>query len=165
VLITYDEQGGYGHPDHIQAHRVAMRALDLAADPAHGAGEMWTVAKVYWNAMPESRMREGIRRLREAGDTTSFENQDPDGEMPPHVVPDEQVTTRIDGMEFVEAKLAAMRAHFTQIAVDGPFFALSNNLGNEVWGEEYYRLVRGEPGERDGAGGRETDVFSGLEPT
>ncbi|NUS54947.1 MAG: N-acetyl-1-D-myo-inositol-2-amino-2-deoxy-alpha-D-glucopyranoside deacetylase, partial [Streptomycetaceae bacterium] len=54
VLVTYDEIGGYGHPDHIQAHRVAMRAAELAADPAHGEGEAWTIAKVYWNAMPKS---------------------------------------------------------------------------------------------------------------
>ena len=53
VLVTYDENGGYGHPDHIQAHRVAMRAVELAADPVgRRAGEPWEVAKVYWNAMP-----------------------------------------------------------------------------------------------------------------
>ena len=72
-LVTYDENGGYGHPDHIQAHRVAMRGVELAADPSPAAGEPWEVAKIYWNAMPESWMREGLRRLREAGDTTAFE--------------------------------------------------------------------------------------------
>jgi N-acetyl-1-D-myo-inositol-2-amino-2-deoxy-alpha-D-glucopyranoside deacetylase len=66
-------------------------------------------------------------------------------------------------MKQVEAKLAAMRAHATQITVDGPFFALSNNVGNEVWGYEYYRLVKGEPaGERD-EDGRETDLFAGVD--
>src|SRR3954451_848976 len=83
VLVTYDENGGYGHPDHIQAHRAAMRGVELAADPAFvddEAREPWEVAKVYWNAMPESRLWEGLRKMREAGDVTSFEGMDPDGE-------------------------------------------------------------------------------------
>jgi N-acetyl-1-D-myo-inositol-2-amino-2-deoxy-alpha-D-glucopyranoside deacetylase len=162
VLVTYDENGGYGHPDHIQAHRVAMRAVELAADPGFGVGAPWRVAKVYWNAVPESFLREGLRRLREAGEVTFFEGVDPEGEIP-MVTPDEQVTTAVDATEHVEAKLAAMRAHATQITVDGPFFALSNNLGNEVWGIEFYRLVHGEPGGARDADGRETDLFAGLD--
>jgi N-acetyl-1-D-myo-inositol-2-amino-2-deoxy-alpha-D-glucopyranoside deacetylase len=163
VVVTYDENGGYGHPDHIQAHRVAMRAVELAADPGFGAGEAWEVAKVYWNAIPDSWMRRGLRRLREAGDTTFFEGIDPESDELPLVVPDHVVTTAVDATVHVEAKLAAMRAHATQITVDGPFFALSNNLGNEVWGVEFYRLVRGQPGaDRDGDG-REPDLFAGLD--
>jgi N-acetyl-1-D-myo-inositol-2-amino-2-deoxy-alpha-D-glucopyranoside deacetylase len=162
VVVTYDENGGYGHPDHIQAHRVAMRGVERAADPSVAGGEPWEVAKVYWNAIPESWIREGLRRLRDAGDTTAFEGMDPDGELP-MATPDELVTTAIDATDHVEAKLAAMRAHSTQIALDGPFFALSNNLGNAVWGIEHYRLVKGMlDGERD-ANGRETDLFAGLE--
>jgi N-acetyl-1-D-myo-inositol-2-amino-2-deoxy-alpha-D-glucopyranoside deacetylase len=163
VLVTYDENGGYGHPDHIQAHRVAMRAVELAADPDVGEGTPWQVAKVYWNAIPESWMRDGLRRLRAAGDVTFFEGLDPDTDELPLVVPDDLVTTAVDGNDHVEAKLAAMRAHATQITVDGPFFALSNNLGNEVWGTEFYRLVRGEPGTERDADGRETDLFAGLD--
>ena len=162
VLVTYDENGGYGHPDHIQAHRVAMRAVELAADPDVGEGTPWQVAKVYWNAIPESWMREGLRRLRAAGDTTFFEGVDPEEDELPLVVPDELVTTAVDANSHVEAKLTAMRAHATQITVDGPFFALSNNLGNEVWGTEFYRLVRGELGTERDADGRETDLFAGL---
>jgi N-acetyl-1-D-myo-inositol-2-amino-2-deoxy-alpha-D-glucopyranoside deacetylase len=163
VLVTYDDDGGYGHPDHIQAHRVAMRGVELAADPAHGRGEPWQVAKIYWNAIPETVLREGIRAVREAGDQTFFEGMDPDtDEMPSFVLPDDLVTTRIDGMDRVDAKMAAMRAHATQITVDGPFFALSNNLGNRVWGVEYYRLVRGELGTERDAEGREADLFAGL---
>jgi len=164
ALVTYDEQGGYGHPDHIQAHRVAMRAVELAADPAFRTdlGEPWQIAKVYWTAMPESLMRESIRLLRETGDATSFEGMDADGEMPAMVVPDELISTAIDGSAYVEAKLAAMRAHATQITVDGPFFALSNNLGNRVWATEYYRLGRGERGPAADGDGRESDLFAGL---
>jgi N-acetyl-1-D-myo-inositol-2-amino-2-deoxy-alpha-D-glucopyranoside deacetylase len=164
VLLTYDDDGGYGHPDHIQAHRVAMRGAELAADPAYGTGEPWQIAKVYWNAIPESVLREGIRAIRDAGDTTFFEGMDPDtDEMPSFVLPDELVTTKIDGMDHVDAKMAAMRAHATQITVDGPFFALSNNLGNRVWGVEYYRLVHGTPGTERDSDGRETDLFAGLD--
>jgi N-acetyl-1-D-myo-inositol-2-amino-2-deoxy-alpha-D-glucopyranoside deacetylase len=162
VVVTYDANGGYGHPDHIQAHRVAMRAVELAADPSTGAGAPWQVAKVYWNALPESRLRDSIRRLREAGDTTTFEDMDPDSDIP-MATPDELVTTAVDGMRHVDAKLAAMRAHATQITVDGPFFALSNNLGNEVWGVEFYTLAQGEPGGDRDADGYETDLFGGLE--
>jgi N-acetyl-1-D-myo-inositol-2-amino-2-deoxy-alpha-D-glucopyranoside deacetylase len=162
VLVTYDENGGYGHPDHIQAHRVAMRAVERAADPAVGTGEPWDVAKVYWNAIPESWIREGLRRLREAGDTTAFEGMDPDGDLP-MATADELVTTAVDATDHVDAKMAAMRAHSTQIALDGPFFALSNNLGNAVWGIEHYRLVKGTAeGDRD-ANGRETDLFAGMD--
>jgi N-acetyl-1-D-myo-inositol-2-amino-2-deoxy-alpha-D-glucopyranoside deacetylase len=164
VLVTYDEQGGYGHPDHIQAHRVAMRSVELAADPAFrpDLGAPWQIAKVYWTAMPESRMREGLRLLREMGTTTTFQDWDPDGEMPSFVVPDELITTAIDAADHVEAKLAAMRAHATQIAVNGPFFALSNNLGNRVWATEHYRLVRGERGHPTDGDGRESDLFAGV---
>lgn len=162
VVVTYDENGGYGHPDHVQAHRVTMRAVERAADPSVEGGEPWEVAKVYWNAIPDSWIREGLRRLRDAGDKTAFEGMDPDGELP-MATSDELVTTAIDATVHVDAKMAAMRAYATQIALDGPFFALSNNLGNAVWGIEHYRLVTGTPdGERD-ANGRETDLFAGLE--
>jgi N-acetyl-1-D-myo-inositol-2-amino-2-deoxy-alpha-D-glucopyranoside deacetylase len=162
VVVTYDENGGYGHPDHIQAHRVAMRGVELAAEASVGEGAPWAVAKVYWNAVPDSWLRDGLRRLREAGDTTTFDGMDPEGDLP-MATPDELVTTAIVATDHVDAKLAAMRAHATQIAVDGPFFALSNNLGNEVWGTEHYRLVTGvAAGDRDERG-RETDLFAGLD--
>jgi N-acetyl-1-D-myo-inositol-2-amino-2-deoxy-alpha-D-glucopyranoside deacetylase len=164
VLVTYDENGGYGHPDHIQSHRVAMRAVELAADADLGEGTPWQVAKVYWTAVPESWWRESLRALRAAGDVTTFEGLDPDGELP-FGTPDDKVTTVVDARELVDAKLAAMRAHATQITVDGPFFALSNNLGNEVWGREAYTLVRGDlgPADRRDTDGRETDLFAGLD--
>jgi N-acetyl-1-D-myo-inositol-2-amino-2-deoxy-alpha-D-glucopyranoside deacetylase len=164
VLVTYDEFGGYGHPDHIQAHRVATYAASLAASRSFRPelGEPWDVAKIYWGAMSESRMRDGLRRLRESGDTNAFEGMDPDGPMPPFIVPDHMLDAVVDGNDFVEAKMAAMRAHATQIAVDGPFFALSNNIGNEVWGTEFFRLAKGVKGPV-GEDGLETDLFAGLE--
>jgi N-acetyl-1-D-myo-inositol-2-amino-2-deoxy-alpha-D-glucopyranoside deacetylase len=164
VLVTYDEYGGYGHPDHIQAHRVAMYGSMLAAAPSYRAdlGSAWDIAKVYWAAMSETRMREGLRMLRDSGDQTTFEGMDPDGPMPPYITPDHFLTARIDGSAFVEMKLDAMRAHATQIEVDGPFFALSNHLGNYVWAYEDYRLVKGSPGPFDGPDGLESDLFAGV---
>ena len=163
VLLTYDENGGYGHPDHIQAHRVAMRAAELAGIEGYRPelGEPWEISKVYWNALPDSVLREGLRRLRDAGDATTFEGLDPDGEIP-FTTPDELVTTQVDAEEHVEAKMDAMRAHATQITVDGPFFALSNNAGSRIWGVEYYQLVRGKRGPGDGPKGWEADLFGGL---
>ncbi len=163
VLVTYDEFGGYGHPDHIQAHRVAMYAASLAAARSFRPelGPAWDIAKIYWGAMPESWMREGLRKLRETGDTTTFEGMDPEGDLGRWVTPDEYLDAMVDGNDFVDAKIAAMKAHQTQITVDGPFFALSNNLGNQVWGNEFFRLAKGEKGPTN-ENGLETDLFAGL---
>src|SRR5690606_29994825 len=109
----------------------------------------------------ESRMREGLRMLRDAGDTTTFEGMDPDGPMPPFVTSDDNLAAVVDGQEFHEQKMAAMRAHATQIQTDGPFFALSNNVGSTAWGLEYFRIAKGQRGEL-GEDGLETDLFAGL---
>ena len=163
VLITYDEFGGYGHPDHIQAHRVATYAASLAAIPSYrlDLGAAWDVDKIYWGAMSESRMREGLRFLRDSGDTTTFEGMDPEGPLPAFVTPDEHLSAVVEANDFAAAKMAAMKAHATQITLDGPFFALSNNMGNEVWGSEFFRLVKGEQGPTN-EDGLETDLFAGL---
>jgi len=164
VMVTYDDFGGYGHPDHIQAHRVATYAASLAAVPSYRPelGEAWDIAKIYWGAMSESRMREGLRALRAAGDTTAFEGMDPEGPLPPFIVPDEMLSAVVVADDFADAKMRAMRAHATQIEVDGPFFALSNNIGNKVWGTEFYRLAKGVQGPTN-EDGLETDLFAGLE--
>jgi N-acetyl-1-D-myo-inositol-2-amino-2-deoxy-alpha-D-glucopyranoside deacetylase len=159
VLITYDENGGYGHPDHIMAHRVAMAAAEAAARPG-GVGEPWEIAKVYWTAMPRSVLQQGIDALRETGDT--FFDGVERAEDLPFGNEDDEVSAAVDGRPYSARKIEAMRAHATQISVDGPFFALSNNVGFEVMGVEYFRLVRGEAaGERD-ADGRERDLFAGV---
>ena len=162
VLVTYDQFGMYGHPDHIQAHRVAMYAAQLAAVPSYrrDLGEPWEIAKIYWSAMSESRMRESLRSLRAAGDTTSFEGMDPDGPLP-MTTPDAEIAAAVDGHGYVEKKLDALRAHRTQVTVDGPFFALSNNVGNRAWGTEFFRIAKGRPADV-GPDGLETDLFAGL---
>lgn len=165
VLVTYDENGGYGHPDHIQAHRVAMRAADAAADPAFrpDLGAAWEIAKVYWNAMPRSVVQAGIDALAALGEKSMFDGLG-DLDDVPFVVPDDVVTTAVDARAHADRKDAAMRSHPTQITVDGPFFALSNNLGLEVMATEHYRLVRGRRGPAVGDEGWEDDLFAGLEP-
>jgi N-acetyl-1-D-myo-inositol-2-amino-2-deoxy-alpha-D-glucopyranoside deacetylase len=152
VLVTYDENGFYGHPDHIQAHRVAAAAIGLAASP--GQCQPWQVAKFYATAMPRS--------VAKAKD------------LPPYWVPDDQVTTEIDGTAYLEAKTAAMRAHATQIAVrrdceagtggrarDGRRFALADGRWQALLGTEFYTLLAGPSGA--GPGTREHDLFAGLD--
>jgi len=151
VVITYDENGGYGHPDHIQAHRVTVRAVDQTRD---------IVAKLYAAAVPRSAFAEGIQALRAAGDTTSFAGVE-DVDNVPFVRPDEVITTAIDARAFLDRKIAALRAHATQIAVDGPFFALSNNIGQRAFGVEYYILLRGTA--HPAGDGRENDLFAGVD--
>jgi N-acetyl-1-D-myo-inositol-2-amino-2-deoxy-alpha-D-glucopyranoside deacetylase len=163
VVVTYDENGGYGHPDHIQAHRVAMAAVSAAADATYRPelGAAWDVAKVYWCCVPRSVLQRGIDALAERGE--SFFDGVASADDLPFAVADEDVAAAVDGGAFVAAKATAMRAHATQITVDGPFFALSNNLGQEVLGTEYYRLVRGDRGPAGpGPEGWEDDLFAGL---
>ncbi|UGQ09462.1 N-acetyl-1-D-myo-inositol-2-amino-2-deoxy-alpha-D-glucopyranoside deacetylase [Yinghuangia sp. ASG 101] len=159
VLVTYDEIGGYGHPDHIQAHRVAMRAADLAADPAHGEGEAWEVAKVYWNAMPRSVVAAGLERMRAEGHELPFDAVEVDDL--PFVVDDALVTTAVDATPWLDAKVRALRSYPTQVSTDDGFFALSNNVGQSIMSVEHYRLVRGDRGPA-GADGREDDLFAGV---
>ena len=113
VLVTYDANGFYGHPDHIQAHRVAWDAFQQAAE--------YGVARFYATAAPDS----------------------------------DQVTTEIDATAYLDRKQAAMRAHATQITVDPPYFALSNQVRYELRGVEYYTRLAGPRG----PGERETDLF------
>jgi N-acetyl-1-D-myo-inositol-2-amino-2-deoxy-alpha-D-glucopyranoside deacetylase len=150
VLVTYDENGGYGHPDHIQAHRVAMRAVELAAESGYG------IPKVYWNRVPRSVAEEAFARLERELPGLPFSKSAAIDDVP-GVVDDARITTEIDGTAYAAAKAAAMRAHATQITVAEPYFALSNELAQPVLTSEYYELVRGER-----AGGRETDLFAGI---
>ena len=159
VLISYDDNGFYGHPDHIQAHRVARRAFELADG---------LVGKFYATALPRSVLAAGIDEMRRAAergsptpggaDFTRVESADD----LPFGVPDDQVTTEIDATAYLDQKVAAMRAHATQIAVDSPFFAFSDNLGQRAFGREYYTLLSGPRGPGSGPYGREADLFAGI---
>ena len=150
ILITYDEIGGYGHPDHIQAHRVAMRASELS---------LWQIQKIYWNTIPKSVIAQSMEKMKEIG--SDFFGAESIDDIP-FAKDDEFVTTLIHGAEYVDSKMAAMKAHETQIALDGPFFALSNNLGMQIWGDEYYTLVKGIKSPPFDSAGREIDLTSGV---
>ena len=161
VLVTYDARGFYGHPDHIQAHRVSWRAFELAGG---------LVSKFYATAIPKSVLAEAMALLAtddrggQVGGVDFSRVQSLD-ELP-FGTDDDQVSTQIDAMGYLDAKIAAMRAHATQIAVDSPFFALSDMVGRKALGVEYFTRLAGpgRSGDSSGprAGGRETDLFSGL---
>jgi N-acetyl-1-D-myo-inositol-2-amino-2-deoxy-alpha-D-glucopyranoside deacetylase len=161
VVVTYDDNGGYGHPDHIQAHRVAMRGVELAADAGFrpDLGDPWSVPKVYENVTPRSFLQQGMDAMKEAG--VDFFGTD-DVDSLPFGVPDEMATCRVDAVEYEPLKMRALAAHATQVTVDGPFFALSDHLGQRAWGYEFYRLVAGDAAEPYDEDGRETSLFNGL---
>lgn len=151
VMVTYDENGGYGHPDHIQTHRVAMRAAEIAN---------WQIRKIYWNIMPKSVVQKGMDAMKAQGsDFFGAENVDD----LPFVKDDSFVSAVIHAPGQVDKKMAAMKAHATQISLDGPFFALSNNLGVQVFGDEYYTLVKGEKSGPFNTDNLEQDLFAGIE--
>lgn len=152
VVITYDEVGAYGHPDHIKAHQVTVAALERAVVP---------VAKLYYTATPKSVLAKGLAHLRERADEIAFELP-ASVEDYPFGVPDELVTTRVDGREHYPAKMAALRAHRSQISVDGPFFALADDVGQEAFGFEHFRIARGKVGDDSGPNGWEQELFAGV---
>ena len=155
VVVTYDDNGGYGHPDHIQAHRVTLRAFEKAAERAL-AGQPWQTRKLYAIAQPRTRLEEQVARLQ--GEPGPFTAPSEVGDIAPGT-PDARVTTRIDASAHWAAKALAMRAHATQISVDGERFALSNGIAQEIDAVEHFTLLRG-PTPRPGPDGFETDLFA-----
>ena len=183
VLVTYGPDGGYGHPDHIQAHRVATRGAELAASPGPG-GAPHSIARVYWNCVPRPVLDDGFARLRaaaEAGEIFPFPGftgetgfAAPD-DVPGVVDRPEEIDVTVDATAHVKAKAAAMAAHETQVSVRSTargefFFALSNGLGQPLSGTEFFQRAPGAyrapdsgPGTRgpDGADGAR-DLFAGV---
>jgi N-acetyl-1-D-myo-inositol-2-amino-2-deoxy-alpha-D-glucopyranoside deacetylase len=158
VVISYDDNGFYGHPDHIQAHRVACRAFELADG---------LVSKFYATTVPRSVLDQAVEAMRgsqagqAAGGGSDFSQVESADDFP-FGTPDDEVTTDIDATRYLDAKIGAMRAHITQIAVDSPFFALSDNVGQRAFGREYYTLLAGPRGPGHGPDGWEDDLFAGI---
>jgi len=154
VVVTYDPGGGYGHPDHIQAHRVTTAALSAAADS-------WVVPKFYWTVTSANTFRAGI-------DALSPDDVLAEWIWLPNDVSygfsDDQITAVIDAPEHLPAKVAAICAHATQMALGptGRAFTLSNKIVLPVLGEEHYVLVSGQPGQTD-ENGWENDLLAGLD--
>lgn len=166
VLVTYDENGFYGHPDHIQAHRVAMAAVEATT----------SVQKVYWTTVPRSRMAEFGRIMREHGadwdtpDSATHNidsgNAEPDSgpqildsgpQIPDVGLPDEEITTWVDIRPYVKQKFDALLAHASQ-SENIFFLRLGMDLFAETMGVETFVRVR----DTSGAPTPEDDLFAGL---
>lgn len=154
VVVTYDPNGGYGHPDHIQAHRVTTAAVTAAA-------ARWQVPKFYWTVVSRKAFRRGL----ESVDTSDIlpDWTWPTAEEPTFAFPEDRITAVIDEPGQLPAKVAAIAAHATQMELGptGRAFALSNKIIIPVLAVEHYALVAGEPGPL-GADGREHDLLAGL---
>ncbi|MEA5154761.1 N-acetyl-1-D-myo-inositol-2-amino-2-deoxy-alpha-D-glucopyranoside deacetylase [Raineyella sp.] len=160
VVITYDQFGGYGHPDHVKAHRVATYAIALAAVPSYRPelGEPWQVRRVLWTAMSSSQVAHGLATLDERGlaDVLDGIPTDPSS---PMLSRDEEIAVEVDARDHAGAKLAALRAYRSQLRTDQGFLSLPEDLAREFWGREHYRFAGGVPLP---AGGWADDVFAGL---
>ena len=159
VVVTYDPNGGYGHPDHIQTHRVTTAAVEAAGTDAYpDAGAPWAPAKLYWTVSERTAVTSGIAAVQAIPE--GWRMPEPD-ELPS--VPDESVTAVLDVTAVVAAKRAALASHATQVTVspDGTAFALSNDVAQPLLAEEFFTLVRGDAGEV-GTDGREHDLFAGI---
>jgi N-acetyl-1-D-myo-inositol-2-amino-2-deoxy-alpha-D-glucopyranoside deacetylase len=154
VVVTYDAFGGYGHPDHIQSHRVAMRAVELAG------AEGIRPDKVYWTAVPRSVLEAGMDHFA-AAEASPFRGIERVEDLP-FGVPDERIAARIDASDFAESKMAAVRAHATQIPESSWLFTMASSFGSEFTGVEYFELVAGSRGPGGGLNGWEDDLFAGL---
>ena len=159
VVTTYDELGGYPHPDHIRTHETTMAALDAAADPSYrpDLGEPWDVAKVYYNhQFTKARVMAVHEAMLEAGLESPYADwlknwSDRDDMFP-------RVTTRIDASDHFAVRDAALLAHRTQIDPEGQWFAVPLEMQKRVWPTEDFELARS----RVETTLPEDDLFAGL---
>lgn len=159
VLVTYDAFGVYGHPDHIQAHRVASAAAEAAplATLYPEAGPPWTVRKVYQATVPRSQIVRANALLLANGLPSPFGTvTDPD-EIPIGV-PDAHVTAAVDVRPWLDAKWRALRAHHSQLGPESFFLNVPEALREEAFGTEWFALQRG----RVPTVLPEDDLFAGL---
>ena len=157
VMTTYDENGGYPHPDHIMCHKVAVEAFDAAADPARypGLGEPWQPLKLYYN---QTFSKARTTALHEAMLAAGLES--PYGEWLERWEDrdERRITTRVPCSDYFEVRDRALLAHATQVDPDGPWFACPRELQAQVWPTEDFELARSlvpvqEP---------EDDLFAGV---
>jgi N-acetyl-1-D-myo-inositol-2-amino-2-deoxy-alpha-D-glucopyranoside deacetylase len=161
VVVSDDEHGTYGHPDHVQAHRVTVRAVALAADPAAGVpGAAWQVAKRYVHTLGRQRVLDGHRALVAAGLPSPFGDAEvADADAIPFGTPDAAVTTEVDVRPWLAAKRAALAAHRSQIGTGSFFLNTPEELAAPFFGVEQFVLEAGTLG---GATRPEPDLFAGL---
>ena len=161
VMTTYDENGGYPHPDHIRCHEVSVAAYEAAADFRRfpEAGHPWAVSKLYYNhGFLRQRMQPLQDEFAKHGRTGPFEkwlkNWDPD-----HDVFANRVTTRVECSAYFEQRDDALRAHATQIDPTGDFFTAPIEWQQRLWPTEEFELARS----RVPVSLPETDLFAGIE--
>ncbi|TAN33113.1 N-acetyl-1-D-myo-inositol-2-amino-2-deoxy-alpha-D-glucopyranoside deacetylase [bacterium] len=145
VVVTYAEDGVYGHPDHIKAHQVTNAALDLLVR------EGWTPAKLYYTAIPRSMMEAFMSQMPEEA---ARQNQN----MRIAGTPDELVTTRVDVHDYVDSKRQAFGAHVSQNDPNSWFTTMASQIYELAFGTEYFQLARGKPGSEL----PEEDLFAGI---
>ena len=169
VISSYDINGTYGHPDHVMAHRVAQAAYWAAGDPNRfaDAGPAWTVPKLYEQVNPRSNMERMREVMRAANVERTPEGIPPEEEerrfqerLQRFAVPDYAVTTLVDIRDFVDKKREAVLSHKTQMGPDSRFARMPDELRQQLWTHERYRLVAGPFA--PGADGLEDDLFAGL---
>ena len=166
VVVTYDPDGGYGHPDHIQTHVVTTAAVAAAGTDEY-PGTPWSVPKFYWTVIARSAFTAGWKAvgpgdLRDEwivpasdGDNSAFSQLG---------FPDDEIDAVIDDPDALPAKIAALRAHATQLTVGptGRTLALSNNIALPIMAREHYILAAGTAGDRDDRGW-ESDLLAGVD--
>ncbi|HET7400033.1 MAG TPA: mycothiol conjugate amidase Mca [Intrasporangium sp.] len=157
VMTTYDEQGGYPHPDHIMTHRVAMSAFAAAGDPAAypHAGAPWQPLKIYYNG---GQRLERLRAIHEAMLARGLESPYAEWLQNWTQRRDGRITTRVPCAEFFETRDRALLAHATQVDPDGFFFTVPLEVQRDVWGTEDFEAALSYVPIVDG----EDDLFAGL---
>lgn len=159
VVTTYDENGGYPHPDHIMCHKVSVAAFDAAGDPAAypDRGEAWQPSKLYYH---HSFHRNRMQALGDELERRGLENPYKDWlkDWKPDPEHDDRVTTRVECAEYFSVRDRALIAHATQIDPDGHWFAVPLDIQAAVWPTEDFELVRSLVD----APTPEDDLFAGL---
>jgi N-acetyl-1-D-myo-inositol-2-amino-2-deoxy-alpha-D-glucopyranoside deacetylase len=164
VLVTYDAYGGYGHPDHVQTHRVTLVAAEASAVPQlyPDAGPAWRVPKLYLATWPKTHIFGLGKQFERHGLASPFAGYDRPQDVPMGTL-DEDITTVVDVRPWLERKLAALRAHVSQVAEDSFFLTLPEELAPAVFGQEWFIRQRGVvPASGPASGPLEDDLFAGL---
>ena len=161
VMTTYDENGGYPHPDHIMVHRISIEAFDAAADPRRypGTGEPWEVEKLYYHMTFHRRRFQALHDAMAAAGLESpySERLEKWEEAEDH---GKRVTTQVECAEYFEQRDKALLAHATQVDPNSFWFACPRELQQQGWPWEDYELARS----RVESDIPETDLFAGLRP-
>lgn len=161
VLISYNEYGGYGHPDHIAAHQITVAAFDAAGDSARypGAGAPWTPLKLYYANSPRHHLLSAWEQMRDRGLKTPLD--DPNFDISRFTVPDDVVTTRIEVGDYLSRKREAILVHRTQIATDGIFLSIPEDISRSIFSKEFFTRVASRVVVPQ-TGAYEEDIFAGI---